>query len=119
MNKEVLLLLLLACPAHAENVPDASATSGPEQACTPKPISNPAAPYPPVSLRRQEEGDVRFHFLIVPDGRVVDVRIVAEPPKELARAAMKTVQQWVFEPFTCSADKGIWMSGSMGFRIPN
>ena len=49
--------------------------------------------YPPQSLRRREEGDVRLRILMGQDGRLLDIVNLAESSVHLTQAARQAVEQ--------------------------
>ncbi len=53
--------------------------------------------YPPAAFRARIQGDVRIDAIIDANGRVVELKLLAGHPL-LVKAAMRAVQQWVYEP---------------------
>jgi TonB family protein len=60
-------------------------------------IHSVAPEYPPEAKKMHIEGTVHLHAVIGKDGSVKDLSVIDGDP-DLARAAMKAVQQWRYEP---------------------
>lgn len=65
-----------------------------------KSLGNPEPPYPPLALRRQEEGSVTLRILVLENGRAGEVIVTRSSRSALLdRAAVETVKnQWRFIP---------------------
>jgi protein TonB len=63
------------------------------------PLNNPAPAYPTISRRLKEEGIVILELLILPDGKVGEVRVKKSSGFErLDKTAMKAVKRWRYLP---------------------
>ncbi|MBW2939959.1 energy transducer TonB [Zhongshania aquimaris] len=63
------------------------------------PLNNPAPAYPTISRRLKEEGIVILELLILPDGKVGEVRVKKSSGfKRLDKTAMKAVKRWRYLP---------------------
>lgn len=62
-------------------------------------ISGPAPEYPQSARMRHIEGSVLLSVTIGVDGHVHDMTVTSSPDADLARAAEKAVQQWVYKPY--------------------
>ena len=83
--------------AHQEAAP--APQPAPLVEATPVYRKNPAPQYPRVARRRRYEGTVMLEVLVNEAGRVEDLRLFQSSGYEiLDRAAIKSVQEWVFEP---------------------
>lgn len=62
-------------------------------------ISKPDPKYPPRALRSGTEGVVTIEFIVTPDGKVRDPKVIrARPPGIFDDAAMEGVLRWKFKP---------------------
>jgi protein TonB len=76
-----------------------TAVDGTEQ----RPVFSPKPPYPPLSKRLGEEGQVRVQFTVAHDGKVLSVVAVkSSGHPRLDRAAIETLMRWRFTPLSSS-----------------
>jgi len=62
---------------------------------------NPLPAYPEVARRRGQEGTVTLEVLVLADGRVGEMDLVASSGyRSLDKAALKAVRRWQFKPAT-------------------
>lgn len=62
-------------------------------------LGNPPPEYPPLALRRKQQGSVVLRILVLESGRAGQVTVDRSSHSELLdQAAVKTVQQWRFIP---------------------
>ncbi|TCV98946.1 energy transducer TonB [Biostraticola tofi] len=94
-----------ASPAAATGKPSGNAPSaGQGQSITPavsgmQSLGNPPPDYPPLALRRQQQGSVVLRILVLENGRAGQVTVTRSSRSEwLDQAAVKAVQQWRFIP---------------------
>lgn len=61
--------------------------------------------YPPMAVRKQLKGTVTLQAVIGEDGRVADLKLLAEPPGSgFGRAALNAVRKWRYRPATKLGD---------------
>ncbi|MCG3200862.1 MAG: hypothetical protein NFCOHLIN_00724 [Gammaproteobacteria bacterium] len=96
-----------ALPVKPAPAPSGGGKPGPEAAGSDEPvfdralvaISKPDPKYPPRALRAGIEGVVTIEFIVTPDGKVRDPRIIrANPPDIFDDAAKEGVLRWKFKP---------------------
>ncbi|QWA10395.1 energy transducer TonB [Sodalis ligni] len=62
-------------------------------------LGNPPPDYPPLALRRQQQGSVTLRILVLENGHADSVTVIKSSQSELLdNAAIKTVGQWRFIP---------------------
>lgn len=62
-------------------------------------LGNPPPDYPPLALRRQQQGSVTLRILVLENGHADSVIVIKSSQSELLdNAAIKTVSQWRFIP---------------------
>ncbi len=62
-------------------------------------LGNPPPDYPPLALRRQQQGSVTLRILVLENGHADSVTVIKSSQSELLdNAAIKTVSQWRFIP---------------------
>ena len=87
----------VAAPDPSPRTPPPSATSAAEFRLSP---SAPVQPeYPREAFLDRVEGWVDIEFVVAPDGRVQEARVVdAEPRRVFDKSALRAAHRWQFEP---------------------
>lgn len=76
--------------------------------------------YPPQSIRRREEGDVRLRILVATDGRLLQIHTLAEASSLLTQAARNAVENsapFAPPPRTSVSDTQIAFDVTIVFRL--
>jgi protein TonB len=103
-------------PAHSDlSTPIDSATVGSNMAVVQRVVPH----YPPLSVRRREEGSVSLRVLVDDRGRVSDVRVEETSGySRLDESAMHAIRQWVFAPSGLSSrTAGTWGRLELRFSL--
>lgn len=65
----------------------------------PEPVRQPSPLYPLAARHKKIEGNVRLEFIVMPNGRTEQIRIIqAMPSGVFDQAAMNAVEKWRFKP---------------------
>jgi periplasmic protein TonB len=89
--------VVAAAPARAAPAVEGEAATQPDFRAAY--LDNPRPPYPPLSRRLREQGHIRLHVHVTPEGRADNVQILTGSGFErLDLAARNAVQAWRFVP---------------------
>lgn len=67
---------------------------------SPRPTRETAPDYPRTALLAGEQGWVRLHFTVQPDGKASDIRVVESSQRIFEKPAQRAVAKWRFKPNT-------------------